>query len=145
MTPFAQMLQTQAMLNVTGAERYATIPDEIVRYAIGRFGRPNRPIAPDVMDRIAASPRATELAAEPEMAPLAALRGRVGAHLSDEDFLLRATMPAAMVDAIAPAPRQYDPKTRAAIALIEHLCARTDLTRITVEKPGFRLELASDR
>ena len=52
---------------------------------------------------------------------------------------------AAMVDAIAPAPRQYDPKTSATMALIEQLCARTDLTRITVEKPGFRLALETDQ
>ena len=40
MTPFAQMLITQAVLNVTGKERYGTIPDEIIRYALGKFGRP---------------------------------------------------------------------------------------------------------
>ena len=40
MTPFAQMLQTQAVMNVTGKERYAVIPDEIIRYAIGRFPLP---------------------------------------------------------------------------------------------------------
>jgi len=144
MTPFAQMLQTQAVMNVTGAERYATIPDEIVRFALGRFGRPNRPIAPEVMDRILSSPRARELQAEPEMAPLAELRQRVGVHLSDEEFLLRATMPGAMVDAMqaaGPAPRHYDPATRSVMDLVERLLARTDLTRITVEKPGFRLEL----
>ena len=144
MTPFAQMLQTQAVMNVTGAERYATIPDEIVRFALGRFGRPNRPIAPEVMDRILSSPRARELQAEPEMAPLAELRQRVGVHLSDEEFLLRATMPGAMVDAMqaaGPAPRSYDPATRPVMDLVERLLARTDLTRVTVEKPGFRLEL----
>ena len=144
MTPFAQMLQTQAVMNVTGTERYATIPDEIVRFALGRFGRPNRPIAPEVMDRILSSPRARELQAEPEMAPLAELRQRVGVHLSDEEFLLRATMPGAMVDAMqaaGPAPRSYDPATRPVMDLVERLLARTDLTRVTVEKPGFRLEL----
>ncbi|GAA0319851.1 carboxylase [Sphingomonas oligophenolica] len=144
MTPFAQMLQTQAVMNVTGTERYATIPDEIVRFALGRFGRPNRPIAPEVMDRILSSSRARELAAEPEMAPLAELRQRVGMGLSDEEFLLRATMPGAMIDAMqaaGPAPRTYDPKTRPIMKLVEQLLARTDLTRITVEKAGFRLVL----
>lgn len=148
MTPFAQMLQTQAVMNVTGTERYATIPDEIVRYAIGRFGRPNRPIAPEVMDRILSSPRAKELAAEPAMAPLADLRRRFGAYLSDEEFLLRATMPAAMVDAMraaGPAPRDYDPAVRPVMALIEQLLARTDLARVTVEKAGFRLALETGR
>jgi oxaloacetate decarboxylase alpha subunit len=144
MTPFAQMLQTQAVMNVTGAERYATIPDEVVRYALGRFGRPNRPIDPQVMDRILSSPRARELAAEPVMAPLSDLRRRVGADLSDEEFLLRATMPGAMVDAMqaaGPAPRDYDPAVQPVMALVEQLLVRTDLTRVTVERPGFRLEL----
>jgi hypothetical protein len=70
MTPFAQMLQTQAVMNVTGKERYAVIPDEIIRYAIGRFGRPNVPIAPEIMDKIMANPRTKELEAEPGMAEL---------------------------------------------------------------------------
>src|SRR3954471_24548541 len=52
MTPFAQMLLTQAVINVTGRERYAAFPDEVIRYALGRFGRPNVPIAAAVMDRI---------------------------------------------------------------------------------------------
>jgi oxaloacetate decarboxylase alpha subunit len=96
------------------------------------------------MDRILSSPRARELAEEPVMAPLSDLRRRVGADLSDEEFLLRATMPAAMIDAMqaaGPAPRDFDPAVRPVMALVEQLLARTDLTRVPVERPGFRLEL----
>jgi len=144
MTPFAQMLLTLAVMNVTGAERYGVIPDEVIRYAIGRFGRPNVPIEPNLLDRIMAMPRTKELAAEPMMAPLNELRRRIGATLSDEEFLLRATMPAMLVDAMqaaGPAPRHYDPVTRPVMDLIRQLTARSDLTRLTVEKAGFRLEL----
>jgi oxaloacetate decarboxylase alpha subunit len=147
MTPFAQMLQTQAVMNVTGKERYAVIPDEIIRYAIGRFGRPNVPIAPEVMDRIMANPRTRELDAEPHMAELSELRRRIGPELSDEEFLLRATMPANLVDAMkakGPAPREYDPKVKPVMDLLQELLARTDLTRISVEKAGFKLELETD-
>ena len=147
MTPFAQMLQTQAMLNVTGKERYAIIPDEIIRYALGRFGRPNVPIADEVMDRITANPRTKELQAEPAMAELSDLRKRIGSNLSDEEFLLRATMPANLVDAMkakGPAPREYDPKVKPVMELLQGLLARTDLTCISVEKAGFKLELESD-
>jgi oxaloacetate decarboxylase alpha subunit len=147
MTPFAQMLQTQAVMNVTGAERYAVIPDEIIRYALGRFGRPNVPIAPEVMDRIMANPRTRELDAEPHMAELSELRRRIGPDLSDEEFLLRATMPANLVDAMqakGPAPREYDPKVKPVMDLLKELLARTDLTRISVEKAGFKLELETD-
>ncbi len=149
MTPFAQMVMTQAMLNVTGVqagrERYETIPDEIVRYAIGRFGRPNAPIADHVMDRIMSSPRARELADEPDMASVDELRRRVGRDLSDEEFLLRATMPAEQVDAMqaaGPAPRTYVPGRDAAMELIRALLARDDLESVTVDKPDFHLELS---
>src|SRR6202007_1597847 len=78
MTPFSQMLLTQAVMNVTGRERYGVIPDEVIRYAIGRFGKPNVPIDPQVLDRIESLPRTRELRAEPSMAPLAELRKRIG-------------------------------------------------------------------
>jgi oxaloacetate decarboxylase alpha subunit len=134
-------------MNVTASERYAVIPDEIVRYALGRFGRPNVPIDPQVMDKIMANPRARELDAEPHMAELSELRRRIGPDLSDEEFLLRATMPANLVDAMqakGPAPREYDPKVKPVMDLLKELLARTDLTRISVEKAGFKLELETD-
>ena len=145
MTPFAQMVMTQAVMNVTAPERYAVIPDEVVRYALGKFGRPNVPIAPDVLDRILSSPRAKELEHEPGMAPVSELRRRLGADLSDEDFLLRATMPGELVDAMraaGPAPRHYDPEAASAMKLIRTLLARTDLSHVAIDKPGFKLELA---
>lgn len=144
MTPFAQMVLTQAVMNVTGKERYGVIPDEIIRYALGKFGRPNVPIAPEVMDRIMSLPRTKELEAEPGMAPLGELRRRIGPKLADEEFLLRATMPTELVDAMTsagPAPRLYDPETPPIMRLIRELTSRKNLTHIAVDKPGFRLEL----
>jgi oxaloacetate decarboxylase alpha subunit len=73
------------------------------------------------------------------------LRRRLGGDLSDEDFLLRATMPAEQVDAMRaapPAPRHYDPEAASTMKLIRALLARTDLARVAIEKPGFKLELA---
>jgi oxaloacetate decarboxylase alpha subunit len=144
MTPFAQMLLGQAVINVTGKERYGAFPDEVIRYALGRFGHPNVPIDGEVMDRIHSSPRAKELAAEPSMAPLEELRRRIGPRLSDEEFLLRATMPAGQVDAMVaagPAPRRYDPAARPAMTLLREVLQRRDLQHVAVERPGFRLEL----
>ena len=144
MTPFAQMLITQAVMNVTSKERYEVIPDEIIRYALGKFGRPNIPIAPEVMDRIASLPRTRELKNEPDMLPVAELRKKIGPELSDEEFLLRATMPAGQVDAMkaaGPAARHYDPNVAPVKTLLRRLAARRDLTYFSVEKPGFRLEL----
>jgi oxaloacetate decarboxylase alpha subunit len=144
MTPFAQMVLAQAVMNVTGTERYGVIPDEVIRYAIGRFGKPNVPIDPKVMERIESLPRTRELRMEPIMAPVEELRRRIGAQLSDEEFLLRATMPGGQVDAMLAAPpasRLYDPSTKPIMRLIRELTSRQDLERITVRKAAFSLEL----
>jgi oxaloacetate decarboxylase alpha subunit len=144
MTPFSQMLLTQAVMNVTGSERYGVVPDEVIRYALGRFGRPNVPIAPHVMDRIDALPRTRELRQEPGMAPLTELRTKIGSELSDEEFLLRATMPTGQVDAMkaaGPASQMYVPGRAPLMNLIRQLTARRDISYIRVEKSGFSLEL----
>jgi len=146
MTPFAQMVITQAVMNVTGGERYGVIPDEVIRYALGRFGRPNVPIDAKVMERIESLPRTRELRAEPPMAELAELRRRVGEQLSDEEFLLRATMPGNLVDAMraaGPAPRDYDPATRPVMELLRKVLTRGDLDSIDIHKKGFKLALRS--
>lgn len=147
MTPFAQMILTMAVMNVTGKERYGVIPDEVIRYALGRFGRPNIPIDTQVMDRIMSLPRTREIQAEPPMSSIAELRRKLGERLSDEELLLRATMPANLVDAMqaaGPAPREYDPSMRPMLRLIRELCARRDLEEIVVQKPGFSLRLSRD-
>jgi oxaloacetate decarboxylase alpha subunit len=144
MTPFSQIVLTQAVMNVVDGERYKTVPDEVIRYAIGRFGRPNIPIEPNVMDRIEALPRTKTLRAERGMPPLVELRKRIGPHLSDEEFLLRAVMPAPQVDAMfaaGPAKRSYDPSLAPVMKLLKELTGRRDFSRITVERPGFKLEL----
>jgi oxaloacetate decarboxylase alpha subunit len=54
-------------------------------------------------------------------------------------------MPADQVDAMVaagPARRTYDPATKPVLDLIRELTARDDLRSITVERPGFRLELS---
>lgn len=144
MTPFAQMLQTQAVMNVTGKERWAVIPDEVIRFAIGKFGRPMQPVDPNLMDRIMANPRTKELMAEPGMGELSDLRTKIGANLSDEEFLLRATMPANLVDAMqakGPAERHYNPETAGVMNLLRNLLKRRDLTELMFEKDGLKVTL----
>jgi oxaloacetate decarboxylase (Na+ extruding) subunit alpha len=144
MTPFSQIVLTQAVMNVTNRERYEVIPDEAIRYAIGRFGRPNVPIDANVMDRINSLPRTKELRAEAPMASLQELRRQLGEQLSDEEFLLRATMPAGQVDAMqaaGPAARHYNPAMRPVMSLLRQLTARRDLTNVSIRKAGFSLDL----
>lgn len=144
-TPFSQLVATQALLNVTSDERYQTVPDEVTRYVLGRFGTPAMPMNPNVEDRIKSSARAKELETEARMASLDELRARIGKGYSDEEFLLRATMPADQVDAMiaaGPARRGYNPKTKPVLDLVQELTSRPKLGGIKIEKPGFKLEMS---
>lgn len=145
-TPFPQIVCTQAMYNVVGSERYATVPDQVIRYVLGRFGRPIAPLNPDIMDRILASPRARELMAEDEVISLTALRKRFPPTISDEEFLLRATMPADQVDAMlaaGPARRRYNPDSQPLLKLLREVVKRPRLGRIVIDRPDFRLDIGA--
>jgi oxaloacetate decarboxylase (Na+ extruding) subunit alpha len=51
-SPFAQFVMTQAVLNVMGKERYATVPDEVRKYVLGYYGEIAGPIDPNLFDKI---------------------------------------------------------------------------------------------
>jgi oxaloacetate decarboxylase alpha subunit len=143
-TPFPQMVCTQALFNVIGTERYGNVPDELLRYVLGRFGRPTRPVDENARERILSRPRAAQLAAEPPPPSLAQLRTRFGSAISDEELLLRAVMPVAQVDAMisaGPARRHYNPELAPVLSLLRGLAGRDVPQQLVVEQPGWRLTL----
>ncbi len=143
-TPFPQIVCTQAFFNVTGTERYRNVPDQLIRYVLGRFGRPTAPVDPEVLDRIMSLPRTREIQTEPEMLTLADARKRFPATLTDEEFLLRAVMPQEQVDAMraaGPSPRHYNPELRPLLKLIEGIVNQPPTREINIEKEDFRLQL----
>ncbi|PPV39462.1 biotin carboxyl carrier protein [Ectopseudomonas oleovorans] len=145
-TPFPQMVCTQALYNVIGKERYGNVADQLIRYALGSFGRPNAPIEPNVLDRILSRPRAKELMHEPSALTLTELRKKFKPELDDEEFILRATMPADQVDAMlaaGPSKRRYNPELVGMLELLKALGERPTQSRLVVEKPGLKFELRS--
>ena len=88
-TPFAQIVGTQAVLNVVQGARYAVVTDELKKYVLGYYGKLLAPVDGEVMDRIVSN-GAPGIALEPR-APepaVAALRRRYP-DLSDEERVLR--------------------------------------------------------
>lgn len=143
-TPFPQMVCAQALFNVVADERYQQIPDQVIRYTLGRFGRPTMDIDPDVKDRILSQPRVRSIKAEPESFSLEDKRKEHPGVKSDDEFLLRAVMPPTQINAMLQAdqtPRRYNPDSRPIVKLIERLTKKPRRGEIIVEKPGFRLEL----
>ena len=143
-TPFPQMVCGQALCNVLGTERYGTVPDQTIMYVLGKFGRPTASVEPAVLDRIHALPRTRELMAQPPPAPPEELRKKLPSGISDEEFLLRATMPAGEVDAMlaaGPARRRYNPGLKPLLELLGGLAGRPPADELIIDKPGFRLAL----
>ena len=156
-TPFPQMVIGQALANLlgpaspgssprgaAGGERYDTVPDQVIRYVLGTFGKPTAPVAPDVLAKILDRPRARELAREPEPLDVPALRRRFGERISDEELALRFGMPAAEVDAMLAAPpavTHYTPDLAPVLRLLRELGSRPAVARMTIDKPGLRLSL----
>ncbi len=52
-SPFAQFIVTQAVLNIMNEERYAVVPDEVRRYVLGGYGEIPGEIDANLVDRIA--------------------------------------------------------------------------------------------
>ena len=145
-TPFPQMVCSQALFNVIGSERYGNVPDQVIRYVQGRFGRPAGPVDPEVLDRILNLRRAKELESEPPPRTPAELRRQFGARMSDEELILRATMPNDQVDsmiAAGPARRHYTPEVQPILGLLKELQKRPQVSEFMVEKPGLKISARS--
>jgi oxaloacetate decarboxylase alpha subunit len=147
-TPFPQMVCSQALFNLISTERYANVSDQVIRYALGKFGRPTVPLEPNVLDRVMSHPRAREISREAAPPALSELRKRFAPGISDDEFLLRATMPAHQVDAMlaaGPAPRHYNPAAATLMKLLRELAVRPRVTDLVIERPGLRLSLRGGR
>jgi oxaloacetate decarboxylase alpha subunit len=97
-TPFSQLVGTQAVLNVVQGDRYRTVPDEVKKYALGYYGKLLAPVEPGVLDRIVQN-GSSQIALSPSPPPpgVAALR-RKYPHANDDERLLRYMYAGSQVD-----------------------------------------------
>jgi oxaloacetate decarboxylase alpha subunit len=98
-TPVSQLVATQAVRNVIDEERWSNVSDETVRYFLGHYGEPAAPVDPDVAERVLSRPHVDELR-RLEPLHLEGARERFGRRISDEELLLRLTMPEEQVNAM---------------------------------------------
>ncbi|MBV8289371.1 MAG: hypothetical protein JOZ35_20845 [Hyphomicrobiales bacterium] len=126
-TPFAQFVGIQAVLNVVHGERYRHVPDEVKKYALGCYGKLLAPVDADVLDRIVQNGSSRiPLKPEPLEPGLVRLRKQYP-NASDDELALRSMY----------AGRQVD----------DMLAAGPMVTEYVFEKPLVRLirELAARR
>jgi pyruvate/oxaloacetate carboxyltransferase len=145
-SPFAQYIITQAVLNVVQGERYRTIPDEIRKYASGYYGRLAAPPSDEFLDR--ANLKEKEMVTErpgEHIAPwVPRLRAKLGAAAADEDVLLAAfyddkRLLAALRD---PVP-ECRARTTPLYELVRWLAERRDIERARIRFAGTEISLAA--
>ncbi len=90
-------------------ERWSNVSDETVRYFLGHYGDPAAPPDPEIADRVLSRPRAEELRTV-EPLHLDGARARFGSGISDEELLLRLTMPEEQVEAMLSSPSACPPQ-----------------------------------
>ena len=143
-SPFAQFIVTQAVLNVVQGERYKTIPEEVRKYARGFYGRLASTPSDEFLER--AGLRAEDISAEragSSVAPaLPALRARLGASASDEDLLLAAFYEPGLLEPLNKAPAPYSFHTTPLLELVRYLAAQPDIRSARVKWAGAELSLS---
>jgi len=134
-TPFAQFVGTQAVLNIVHGERYCHVPDEVKKYALGYYGKLLAPIEADILDRIVAN-GSPHIALKPEPLPprVVSLRKQYP-NASDDERLLRAMFAGGQVDAMrAAGPTSTDYKfEQPLVRLMRELAARR-VSRIHISR-----------
>jgi oxaloacetate decarboxylase alpha subunit len=148
-TPVSQFIASQAARNVIDGERWANVSDETVRFFLGHYGEPPAPVDPTVADKVLARTQAAKLR-DLEPVTLGGARDKFGHRISDEDLLLRLTMPAQQVDAMVAARDRTDGQPRAPlpaarpgraplVTLLSELERRPSLTRVEIETGDERV------
>ena len=143
-TPFSQLVGIQAVLNIVSGERYATVPDEVIEYALGYYGEPVAPIDENILDRILSSTRAREAMDNPRENPgIEELRKRYNAK-DDEELLLKYIIPENDLEemyAAGPLKRDYPLISSPELAQAEKLLKFTKLRTIAIRTEDYSVTL----
>jgi oxaloacetate decarboxylase alpha subunit len=144
-TPFSQFVVTQASVNVMQDERYKNITDEIIKFALGHYGKQVKPVDENLMDRIQSLPRTKEFINwERPRTSIEDIRRQIGADLTDDELLLLVLVPEddfkAMRDA-GPIKTEYSGASKPLAAFIKELTKQKKSTFISIQKENFSLTL----
>ncbi len=146
-TPFSQLVATQATINVLLGERYGEAPDEVIQYCLGYFGEEaGSGVEPQVKARILDRSRAKELAQRERIEPsVEELRRRFGgSSVSDDELVVRYIMGGdEELRAMRPAlpVKEYSSDGSPIVSLIRELMKRGNSKHIHIKKKDFCLTL----
>ncbi len=144
-SPFAQFIVTQAVLNVVQGERYKTIPDEVRKYAMGGYGRLAAAPSDEFLNRanLRGSDVLTQRAGANVAPALPRLRRELGASATDEDLLLAAFYDRSLLDRLQRNPPPYRFSTTPLLELVRFVESRSDVGQARIRLGGTEITLSA--
>ena len=132
-TPFSQVIGTQAALNVLYG-RYAVTLDEVDRLVLGYYGEPPAPVSAELLDTVSRRTRKQAITQRPGLTVEPALdrfRRESGPFASDEEMLLQYLFMPEHIQALrAAGPMQLEDTTigaRSVVDLVREAAKRKDV------------------
>jgi pyruvate/oxaloacetate carboxyltransferase len=143
-SPFAQYIITQAVLNVVQGERYKTIPDEIRKYAMGYYGRLAAQPSDAFLERANFRPEeiVTERPAKHIAHWLPRLRAELGPAARDEDLLLAAFYDKELLAPLRKSAPAYQFRTWPLYELIRYVGTRSDISHARIHFAGTEIKFS---
>jgi len=142
-TPLSQFVGTQAAMNTIVGERYQEVSDQVILYALGRYGEEAvTAMDQDVRAKILDRPHAREIAAEkrPDLSIEELRRVYGGSSISDEELMLRVQVDEAMRKKLRP-PVEYRVADSGAVSLVHELTRAGKYRHIHLSRPGLTLTM----
>ena len=144
-TPLAQFVGIQAAINIIVGERYKEVPDQIIQYALGHWGKEAVEVMdPDIKDRILGRSRAKDwIKWELPEPSLQEVRNIFGANISDEELILRFYAGDEFVNALPDGgkPHAYLDARQPFMKIIEQLAKQKATTHVYIKRPGFLIRM----
>ena len=144
-TPLSQYVGTQAAINVILGERYKEVPDQVIQYALGIWGKEGAELMdPEVKDKILSRARAREWTNWEQPDPsLHEIRQKFGANISDEELILRFYAGDDYVNALPDGgkPRAYLNGNQPLVKLIEQLAKNKESHQVYIKRPDFLIKM----
>ena len=144
-SPFAQYVVTQAVLNVVQGERYKTIPDEVRKYALGYYGRLAAPPADVFLERARLRPEdmVSARAGEHVEPWIPRLRTTLGPTATDEDILLAAFYDHALLAPLRKPAPVYQFQTSPLYELLHYLDRQADISHARIRFGGTEITVSA--
>ena len=144
-TPFSQFVVTQASVNIMQGERYKTITDEIIKFALGQYGKQIKSVEKNLMDRIQGLSRTKDFVKwERAQTSIEDIRKEMGADLTDDELLLLVLVPQddfKAMRAVGPINTEYSGSGKPLAAFIKELTKQDKQKYISIQRDNLSLTL----